>query len=157
MRLLKKSRGFTLTEMLVVLGLVGLFSSLAITNVVRNRLIANESVALNLLISLRTACVSYYSANNHLPEAFPQKFEDLATSTPPFMDPGLIEAIKSQRVHQGYWYLYQRLGNNQGFTIMARPANYGTSGNRSFFMDRKGEIFVTEEDREPNPDTDPTL
>lgn len=157
MKSIREKRGFTLIEMMIVVGIIALLASLLIPNVLRSRVAANESNAINLLITLRNASISYFSS--HTPNTFPETLEDLTTpvSNPFFVHPTIIGSIKNQRVSRGYYFVYSKLPNNRGFTIIARPGEYRRSGERSFLSDAQNRIFVTSEDREPNPLTDPEL
>ena len=152
-----KKFGFTLIEILIVLGIVAILSSLLVINITRSRMAVNENTAVNILVILRNAAISYYGSQT--PSVFPGSFEDLTipASNPPFVNLFLINAIKSQGVHRGYYYIYQNLERNEGFSIIARPSRYRTTGERSFLIDKHGRIFATHEDRIPNAQTDPCL
>lgn len=157
MKSIREKRGFTLIEAMIIIGIIAILASLLIPNVLRSRVAANESSAISLLITLRNASISYFSS--HTPNTFPETLESLTTpvSNPFFVHPKIIDSVKNERISQGYYFVYSKLPTNRGFTIVARPGEYRRTGERSFLVDAQNRIFVTSEDREPNPLTDPEL
>ena len=56
---MRKSRGFSLIELLIVVAIILIIAAIAIPNLMRARIAANESAAASQLRTLNTAEVSY--------------------------------------------------------------------------------------------------
>ncbi len=123
-----KIKGFTLAEIMIVVAIIALLAAIAIPNLLRARLTANESSAQSTLRTISTALETYAAANNG---AYPTTGEGEAVllspaATPPYLN----RAYDTLTVH-GYIYAYT-LGTGTTYLVTAVPATGGTSGNRGF-------------------------
>lgn len=150
----RKQRGFTLIELLIVIAIILIIAAIAIPNLNRSRMLANEAAAMGALRTLYTAATTYSATYGN---GFPPS---LAALGPP---PGggaasscdnanLIDSALASGRKSGYIFTYQ--GTNplpaaapncsqpgfNAFTINADPITRGTTGQRSFFMDTSGTI-----------------
>lgn len=139
-----KLAGFTLVEIMIVVAIISLLAAIAIPNLIRARLSANEAAAETAIRTLHTAAQSYRAVNT----AFPASLSVLASTTPPYIDSVLGAGSKN-----GYNFTITAATNT--FSATARPQNYGTSGARSFFVDESGVIRYTNADAEPTASDDP--
>ena len=126
-------RGFTLVEIMIVVAIIILLAAIAIPNLLRARLNANEAAAIGALRTLSTACESYRAAQTT--PAYPDALTTLSGATPPYIDSTLCGGAK-----QGYNFTYTRSSNNQ-YTIVASPATPGVTGNRTFTLGEQGVIM----------------
>lgn len=122
-------KGFTLVEIMIVVAIIALLAAIAIPNLLRARLNANESAAIGAMRTIVTAAISYRGAN----PGFPADLGVLSGATPPYIDSVLGAGNK-----QGYYFILA--GSPHTFTVTANPVAHGSSGNRSFFADESGVV-----------------
>ena len=56
---LKKQKGFSLIELLIVVAIILIIAAIAIPNLLRSRMAANEASAVGSIRTINTACVTY--------------------------------------------------------------------------------------------------
>ena len=135
----KHKNGFSLIELLIVVAIILIIAAIAIPNLVRSKMAANEASAVGSLHTLNTSLTSYASV---YAVGFPNDIADLGPSTSPtstsadFIDEVLATGVKS-----GYVFSYtpgpvDSSGIITTYSITASPQTPGSSGQRGFYTDQ---------------------
>ena len=120
-----KNKGFTLVEIMIVVSIVITLAVLAIPNILRSRIAANDAAAMSNLKVVANACQSYHINQGN----YPQNLSELSKAEPPYIDSVLAAGTK-----QGYEFIYTP--SEVGFSIAADPV--GALKGRYFYIDEAG-------------------
>ena len=137
-------RGFTLVEIMIVVAIIALLAAIAIPNLLRARLNANEAAAIGAMKTIATAAISYRTNYS----AYPSNLGVLDDTTPPYIDSVLAGGTK-----QGYTFVLT--GSTDSFIAVGRPSIYGKTGVRSFRVDESGVIRYTTANAAPAENDNP--
>jgi prepilin-type N-terminal cleavage/methylation domain len=128
------TRAFTLVEIMIVVACIAALSVLAIPNLMRARMNANESVAQGTLKSIATACENFRLVQT--PMAFPGDLQSLTTAIPAYMDDS-VDTVNSGVPKNGYNFNYTQINAHQ-FVCSATPSAYTVTGRRTFVINETG-------------------
>ncbi len=124
MKKINSKGGFTLVEIMIVVAIIALLAAIAIPNLLRARMSANDALAKATLRAESTAAESFGTANNG---NYPTDMNSLTTATPPFLNKNYCEGISNA----GYMFYCTTNGasmSTAGYTFVAVPVTPGSSG-----------------------------
>jgi prepilin-type N-terminal cleavage/methylation domain-containing protein len=140
----RQERGFSLIELLIVVAIILIIAAIAIPNLIRSRMAANEASAVSSVRSINTAQVTYASTWGVGYAAALSNLGGAAGCTASSTTACLIDPVLSAGSKSGY--TFAEVGNNtvggamQGFEINATPVSVGITGTRAFCSDQSGVI-----------------
>jgi type IV pilus assembly protein PilA len=154
----RSEAGFSLIELLIVVGIILVIAAIAIPNFIRARISANEASAVSSVHAVSTAQIGYASAypqigySGSLADLGPGSGGACTPTAACFIDPALATGNKS-----GYKFTYGAKGATPsfGFTLNADPQFYGLTGQTSYFTDETNVIHYNPTG--PASATDPSL
>jgi type IV pilus assembly protein PilA len=139
----RKERGFSLIELLIVVAIILVIAAVAIPNLVRSRMSANEASAVASMRTVITSEIIYASTytvgfSPDLPSL--SDGGSVANCTPPSIPSAssacLLDSSVATGTKSGYVFTYVPAGGvpNGSYTLNGDPANTG-SGQRHFYTD----------------------
>jgi type IV pilus assembly protein PilA len=135
-----KQRGFSLIELLIVVAIILIIAAIAIPNLLRSRMAANESSAVAALRTINTASMTYFISY----ATYPAGLASLGPSaTPSSSAADLVDSVLAQdpASKTGYKFTYTGVGSpSTSYTVVAAPITSGVTGQRGFFTDQTGVI-----------------
>ena len=128
-------KGFTLVEIMIVVAIIALLAAIAIPNLLRAKVSANEALARSTLRTLSTASETFATANNG---NYPLNEASLTGATPPYINEAYLT-----RTISGYTYDSLTIGVG-GYSFTAHPASNSRSAGTSTFTISTGGILTAE-------------
>ena len=140
----KDSRGFSLIELLIVVAIILIIAAIAIPNLLRSRIAANQASAVGSLRTMNTAEITYASTYNAGYSTDLTSLGPGTTAVPTASAAGLIDSVLAGGVKSGYSFIYTQGptvgGRIDTYEINANPVTAGTTGTNFYFTDHSGVI-----------------
>ena len=138
---MRKRKGFSLIELLIVVAIILIIAAIAIPNLLRSRISANEASAVGSMRTINTAEITY--ASTYPSTGYSPSLTALAGSSCPgtvssagacLIDSTLAGATSTANAKSGYYFTYATDGT-VGYKLNGDAANQGSSGIRHFYTD----------------------
>jgi type IV pilus assembly protein PilA len=146
-RLRRRSRGFSLIELLIVIAIILIIATIALPKLNRARMFAQEAAAIQAIKTIHTMQAQYFSQFG--------KFASTLTEMgpPPSGSPtaaaaDLIPGDLAAGEKSGYRFTLQ--ATPVGYTISAVPVAFNSTGSRTFYSDQS---LVVRDHYGPEPAT----
>jgi prepilin-type N-terminal cleavage/methylation domain-containing protein len=154
-----KQKGFSLIELLIVVAIILIIAAIAIPNLLRSKMAANEASAVAALRTLNTTEILYSTNCNSLSTDLTSLGPAVVAGTPVCKTgEDLVDVVMSGEVttaptngsptkfsKSGYTFVYSpgaAAEPNAAYKITAVPVSIGGSGLRGFYTDQTGVIHA---------------
>jgi type IV pilus assembly protein PilA len=140
-----KQKGFSLIELLIVVAIILIIAAIAIPNLLRSKMAANEASAVGSMRTLNTAAVTFSTSYGGYPPSLAALLPPASGVQASSTAADMVDSVLGGGTKSGYAFTWTAAnsdtnGNYQTYTISAAPTSLGTTGQRYFFTDQSGVI-----------------
>lgn len=149
-------RGFSLIELLIVVAIILIIAAIAIPNLMKSKMTANEASAVQSVRTITTAENAYAAT---CPDTgFSASLTELNTGAICAGGQNILDDVLATGTKSGYNFTYTATAVgaiNTAFTITGLPATVGITGQRGFFSDQTDVIRYTTNGTAPSNASSP--
>ena len=145
---MKRQKGFSLIELLIVVAIILIIAAIAIPNFIRSRMAANEASAVSSLRSVNTAEVAYFTTYPN--QGFSPALSSLGGVAPCvvataaaacLVDDLLANASSAATGKSGYFFTFVAgAAPATTYSVTGQPNSPGSTGQRGFYTDQTAVI-----------------
>ena len=144
---MNRQQGFSLIELLIVVAIILIISGIAVPNLLKARISANESSAVGSIRALTSAAIQYFvqcPANG-----FPAALANLGPGDGSCAAVSAIDSILASGIKSGYSITYTPGAANAAglistYTILVLPITVNVTGQRAFCSSQDGVIHYNQ-------------
>jgi type IV pilus assembly protein PilA len=133
----KRQRGFSLIELLIVVAIILIIVAMAVPNLMRTRMTANEASAVSSLRTLNSALVLYNTSYGVYPAQL-NYLQPPNSGNPTSTAADLIDQVLATGNKAGYSFNYTQGAGGGAYFLIARPLEDNRTGLRHFYTDQSG-------------------
>ncbi|HET8547072.1 MAG TPA: prepilin-type N-terminal cleavage/methylation domain-containing protein [Bryobacteraceae bacterium] len=129
----RRQRGFSLIELLIVVAIVLILAAVAVPKLNQNRMLANETAAVQQIQTIHKAQVQYQSQFNRFANSLAELGPGQGGGT---VGPAAADLIPGDlALGRKSGYIFTVAGTPTGYQVNANPQSYNRDGRRTFYSD----------------------